>query len=116
MNSLGYWALCVGPQPRQSEGSSDTTAKREVVAESLIDYHSVNRGSVGSTSMFAKYAWASLFAAILWPFNFNAETVTILCFIPGLPPEINASQPEPHIPSTVKFELDLSNSLATAYN
>jgi hypothetical protein len=66
--------------------------------------------------MFAKFASALVFAAILWPFNLNAETVTILCFIPGLPPEINTSQPELHIPSTVKFELDLSNSLATAYN
>lgn len=66
--------------------------------------------------MCKKLASALALAATLLPLNADAETVAILCSVPGLPPEINTSDPGLHNPSTVKFELDLSNSLATAYN
>ena len=66
--------------------------------------------------MWAKFASALALAATLWPLNAGAETVAILCSIPGLQPGIHTSDPELYNPSTVKFELDLSNSLATAYN
>jgi hypothetical protein len=66
--------------------------------------------------MWAELGSALALAATLWPLNADAETVAILCSVPGLPPEINASDPELRISSTVKFELDLSNSFATAYN